>query len=101
MVKPAHVSVAAEASPVGQKQEGGNWTCGLEGGVRWVAQESEQSFIIMRGMAEGEAIVAHREGVCVCPKDLVTAACAEISVDSAIKFKTVGVPLYRDHAPFM
>eukprot|EP00983_Pelagomonas_calceolata_P007618 247460-Pelagomonas_calceolata.AAC.1 len=35
----------------------------------------------MRGMAEGEAIVAHKEGVCVCPKDLITAACAEISVE--------------------
>eukprot|EP00983_Pelagomonas_calceolata_P043283 1138844-Pelagomonas_calceolata.AAC.2 len=35
----------------------------------------------MRGMAEGEAIVAYREGVCVCPEDLVTVTCAEISVE--------------------
>eukprot|EP00983_Pelagomonas_calceolata_P045356 1139696-Pelagomonas_calceolata.AAC.1 len=43
----------------------------------------------MRGMAEGEAIEAHREGVCVCPEDLVTAACAEISVEGTVKFKRV------------
>eukprot|EP00983_Pelagomonas_calceolata_P000641 23833-Pelagomonas_calceolata.AAC.1 len=70
MVKPTHVVIAAEASPVGQKQEGGDWIGGLEGGVHCVVQESEHSFIIMRGMAEGEAIVTHREGVCVCPEDL-------------------------------
>eukprot|EP00983_Pelagomonas_calceolata_P008054 262246-Pelagomonas_calceolata.AAC.1 len=28
----------------------------------------------MRGMAEGGAIVAYREGVCMCPEDLVTVA---------------------------
>eukprot|EP00983_Pelagomonas_calceolata_P112582 1159894-Pelagomonas_calceolata.AAC.2 len=41
----------------------------------------------MRGMAEGEAIAAHREGVCLCPEDLVTAACAEISVEITDKYK--------------
>eukprot|EP00983_Pelagomonas_calceolata_P025592 803564-Pelagomonas_calceolata.AAC.2 len=58
-----HVSVAVEASPVGQKHEGGNWLGGLKGGMYCVAQESEHNFIIMmimRGVAEGEAIEAHR-----------------------------------------
>eukprot|EP00983_Pelagomonas_calceolata_P031463 987056-Pelagomonas_calceolata.AAC.4 len=54
---PINVSVAAEASPVGQKHEGGNWFCSLEGGVHCVAQDSEHGFVIMRGMAEGEAVV--------------------------------------------
>eukprot|EP00983_Pelagomonas_calceolata_P129963 1161648-Pelagomonas_calceolata.AAC.3 len=84
MVKPTHVDIAAEASPVGQKHKGGNWLGGLEGGVYCVAQESEHNFIVMRGMAEGETIVAHREGVCVCPEDLVTAAYAEISVEGTV-----------------
>eukprot|EP00983_Pelagomonas_calceolata_P127010 1161359-Pelagomonas_calceolata.AAC.2 len=86
IVNPTHVSVAAEASPVGQKQEGGNWICGLEGGVHCVAQESEHNFIIMRGMAEAEAIVVHIEGVFVCPKNLVTATCAGRSVEGTVKF---------------
>eukprot|EP00983_Pelagomonas_calceolata_P011459 369189-Pelagomonas_calceolata.AAC.1 len=60
----------------------------------------------MRGMAEGEAIqspqvVAHREGICVCPEDLVTAACAELSVEGTVKLKRVGDPLRWDHASFM
>eukprot|EP00983_Pelagomonas_calceolata_P022017 691033-Pelagomonas_calceolata.AAC.1 len=80
MVKPTHVGIAAEASSVGQKHEGGNWLGGLEGGVYCMAQESEHNFITMRGMAEGEVIVAYREGVCMCSEDLVTVACAEISV---------------------
>eukprot|EP00983_Pelagomonas_calceolata_P007138 232673-Pelagomonas_calceolata.AAC.1 len=74
MVKPTHVGIAAEASLVGQKHEGGNWLGGLEGGVYCVpvAQDSEHDFIVMRGMAEGDATVAYREGVCVRPEDLVT-----------------------------
>eukprot|EP00983_Pelagomonas_calceolata_P003338 108561-Pelagomonas_calceolata.AAC.1 len=32
MVEPTHVGIAAEASLVGQKHEGGNWFGGLEGG---------------------------------------------------------------------
>eukprot|EP00983_Pelagomonas_calceolata_P100812 1158614-Pelagomonas_calceolata.AAC.5 len=46
----------------------------------------------MRGMAEGEAIVAYREGVCMCPKDLVTATCAEVGVVGTVKFKRVKEP---------
>eukprot|EP00983_Pelagomonas_calceolata_P008440 276106-Pelagomonas_calceolata.AAC.1 len=95
MVKPTHVSVAVEASPVGQKQEGGNWICGLEGRVHCVAQESEHNSIIMRGMEEGESIVVYREGVCVRPEDLVSVACAEISVEGTVKFKRVGDSLLR------
>jgi len=58
-----------------------------------MAQESDHNFIIMRVMAEGEAIVAYREGVRMCPKDLVTVACAEISVKDTVKVKRVGKPL--------
>eukprot|EP00983_Pelagomonas_calceolata_P018631 584378-Pelagomonas_calceolata.AAC.1 len=93
MVKPTHVGIAAEASPAGQKHEGGNWLGGLEGGVYCVAQESEHNFIIMREMAEGEAIVAYREGVCVCPEDLVMVTCAGINVEGTVKLKRVGEPL--------
>eukprot|EP00983_Pelagomonas_calceolata_P044387 1139274-Pelagomonas_calceolata.AAC.2 len=93
MVKPTHVGVAAKASPVGQKHEGGNWLGGLEGGVCCVVHEFEHNFVIMRGMAEGKAIVANREGVCVRPEDLVTVACAEIGVEDTVKFKRVGEPL--------
>eukprot|EP00983_Pelagomonas_calceolata_P024367 766347-Pelagomonas_calceolata.AAC.1 len=91
MVKPTHVGIAAKASPVGQKHEVGNWLGGLEGGVYCVAQESEHNSIIMRGMAEGEAIVAYRECVCMCPEDLVTVACAEISLKDTVKFKNLSV----------
>eukprot|EP00983_Pelagomonas_calceolata_P131808 1161812-Pelagomonas_calceolata.AAC.1 len=55
MVKPAHVDVAAEASPVRQEHEGGNWFVGLEGGVHCMAQELEHDFVFMRRMAEGVA----------------------------------------------
>eukprot|EP00983_Pelagomonas_calceolata_P001941 65638-Pelagomonas_calceolata.AAC.1 len=66
MIKPGHISVAAEVSPVGQEHEGSNWFCCLEGGLHCVAQEPKYLFIIMWGMAEGEAVVAYREGVCLC-----------------------------------
>eukprot|EP00983_Pelagomonas_calceolata_P019658 618927-Pelagomonas_calceolata.AAC.1 len=59
VIEPAHVGIAAEASPMGQKHEGGNWFCGLKGGVHCLAQEFKHYFIIMWGMAEGEARVAH------------------------------------------
>eukprot|EP00983_Pelagomonas_calceolata_P134370 1162055-Pelagomonas_calceolata.AAC.1 len=92
MIEPAHISVTDEASPVGQEHEGSNW---FEGGVHCVAQESKHYFIIMWGMAEGEAIVVYREGVCVCSKDLVLAVRAGVSVVGVIKFKRVGEPLLR------
>eukprot|EP00983_Pelagomonas_calceolata_P004424 143952-Pelagomonas_calceolata.AAC.1 len=41
----------------------------------------------MRGMVEGEAILAYREGVCMCPEDLATVACAEIRVKDTVKLK--------------
>ena len=59
LFEPAHIRVAAEASPVGQEHEGGNWTCALEGGMHCVAHEFKHYFIIMGWMAEGEASVAH------------------------------------------
>eukprot|EP00983_Pelagomonas_calceolata_P005480 178634-Pelagomonas_calceolata.AAC.1 len=37
----------------------------------------------MRGMAEGEAIVAYREGICVCPEDLVTSNYSRIKCNKA------------------
>eukprot|EP00983_Pelagomonas_calceolata_P058609 1145562-Pelagomonas_calceolata.AAC.4 len=97
MVKPTYVCVAAEASPVGRKHEGGNWFCGLEGGVHCVAQEPKHDFVVMRGMAEGESIVAHREGVCVCPKDLVMAVCAEISWKSMVTLLQTAQPVVESH----
>eukprot|EP00983_Pelagomonas_calceolata_P074994 1152804-Pelagomonas_calceolata.AAC.1 len=124
MVKPTHVSVAAEASPglhflteglilvnlvnleaspVGQKQEGGNWICGLEGGAHCVAQESEHNFIVMRGMTEGEAFVAHRdsvsEGVCVCLEDLCPEDHPKIKDWREITYTDGSVIKHKDDSP--
>eukprot|EP00983_Pelagomonas_calceolata_P040279 1137554-Pelagomonas_calceolata.AAC.1 len=82
---PAHVHVAAEASPVRQEHEGGNWLGGLERGVFYVAQELKHDFIIVRRFAKGVATVAHKEGTSACPKDLVAATCAEINVVGTVK----------------
>eukprot|EP00983_Pelagomonas_calceolata_P078322 1154234-Pelagomonas_calceolata.AAC.3 len=73
----------------------------LEGGVHCVAQELNYDFVIIRRMADGVAIVAHREGISACPKDLVVVTCAEISVLGTVKFKRVGEPFRGDHALFM
>eukprot|EP00983_Pelagomonas_calceolata_P131760 1161807-Pelagomonas_calceolata.AAC.9 len=80
VVQPTNVGIVAEASPVRQDNEGGNWFIGLEGGVHCVAQELEHDFVIMRRMAEGVATVAHRECISACPKDLVAGTRAKISV---------------------
>eukprot|EP00983_Pelagomonas_calceolata_P005042 164452-Pelagomonas_calceolata.AAC.1 len=80
MVKPTHVSVAAEASPVGQKQEGGNWISGLEGAVHCVALELEHDLVIIRRVAEGVATITCRKGIITRSKDLVSVACAEVGV---------------------
>ena len=57
--EPAHIRVAAEASPVRQEHEGGNWICALEGGMHCMAHEFKHIFIIVGWMAKGEASETH------------------------------------------
>eukprot|EP00967_Tisochrysis_lutea_P153975 scaffold304983_cov19-Tisochrysis_lutea.AAC.1 len=70
-----------------QKHEGGNWFGVLEGGVHCMAYELEHDFIIVWRMAEEAATVAHREGICACPIDLVAVNCATISIIGTVKLK--------------
>eukprot|EP00983_Pelagomonas_calceolata_P022153 695777-Pelagomonas_calceolata.AAC.1 len=96
---PTYAGATAEASPVRQEHEGGNWFGGLEGGVH--CSELEHKFIIVRRVAKGVAAVAHREGISACPKGFATVTCAKLSVVGTVKFKRVGEPFRGDQAPFM
>eukprot|EP00983_Pelagomonas_calceolata_P058338 1145442-Pelagomonas_calceolata.AAC.1 len=85
--QPAHVGVAAKASPVRGRSA-------LRGaGV-------EHDLVIMRRMAEGVATIAYRKCVSARPKDLISVARAEVGVVSTVQFKRVGEPFLGDHAPF-
>lgn len=85
-----------------QEHEGGNRLSGdVEGEMHCMAQESDHTFFSMGRMAERLPVASHREGITVCPKDLVTAICAGIGVVDKVKLKLIGETSCRDHASFM